>query len=491
MVSQRGCGPLQASFFCCISFVMGYLLAILRLPGIQQLDYWSHLVDKPGAFTLQIWPDATAQERDPKRDLLHAYLAELIDTTVGSEILRHASDEVEESKKLFRETLIQALTIENFGCEKGAKVVPRDQLPNPPPPTSSPTPPPVASSVAFEKPRERRIPGPIGLVHFSGLGKIDRNEFTEIIDTGSPLSLSKRKSSKVMIMYGSEATLPTNLNHSDSAVYADGMLKIPAQDAIANCPQLSVIHVKDSKEPVCWAFVPGQESFHIQKWLRVAKRHLSKSDPEQPLRLVSRGYDPVSGYEYPDLPSKVQAKKHRLWLGSYLSNIDVMTEELRPLVEKVAVKNKLIVTVVNAGQAELLLNFACAARNRGFTVKHILVFVLDEESKELVEGLGMTAYYNAQFLGVLPSNDPMLFGDTTFSEIVTAKFICTHLLSIMDYDFLFQDVDIVWYKDPLSFFRNPKLADPSFDIFFQVRRFSPIRGTAMRALDTDCIVRMI
>ena len=53
-----------------------------------------------------------------------------------------------------------------------------------------------------------------------------------------------------------------------------------------------------------------------------------------------------------------------------------------------------IVMVCNLGQSELLLNFVCAAKSRGIDLSAVLVFATDTETKELAEGLGLTAFYD-------------------------------------------------------------------------------------------------
>jgi hypothetical protein len=49
--------------------------------------------------------------------------------------------------------------------------------------------------------------------------------------------------------------------------------------------------------------------------------------------------------------------------------------------------------------------------------------------------------------------------------MMMAKVYSVHLMSVLGYDILFQDVDVVWYKNPLSFFESPQSGD--FDIYFQ------------------------
>jgi Nucleotide-diphospho-sugar transferase len=51
--------------------------------------------------------------------------------------------------------------------------------------------------------------------------------------------------------------------------------------------------------------------------------------------------------------------------------------------------------------------------------------------------------------------------------MMMAKVICVQLVSMLGYDFLFQDVDIIWFKNPLEYFKDPKSPAHEFDVFFQ------------------------
>jgi hypothetical protein len=51
--------------------------------------------------------------------------------------------------------------------------------------------------------------------------------------------------------------------------------------------------------------------------------------------------------------------------------------------------------------------------------------------------------------------------------MMMAKVICVQLVSMLGYDFLFQDVDIVWFKNPLAYFQDESKPAHQFDIFFQ------------------------
>ena len=48
-----------------------------------------------------------------------------------------------------------------------------------------------------------------------------------------------------------------------------------------------------------------------------------------------------------------------------------------------------------------------------------------------------------------------------------AKVLCVQLINHLGYDVLFQDVDVIWYKNPLKFFQKRKNEANSFDLYFQ------------------------
>ena len=48
-----------------------------------------------------------------------------------------------------------------------------------------------------------------------------------------------------------------------------------------------------------------------------------------------------------------------------------------------------------------------------------------------------------------------------------AKVVCVQLTSMLGYDLLFQDVDIVWYRNPLDYFHDVSNPFYNFDMYFQ------------------------
>jgi len=113
------------------------------------------------------------------------------------------------------------------------------------------------------------------------------------------------------------------------------------------------------------------------------------------------------------------------------------------------------------------MNLVCSSRSRGFDLGNLLLFPTDLFSKELAEGMGIATYYAEKLMESIPQEEAARYGDPTFGHIMMAKVICVHLVSELGYDILFQDVDVIWYKDPLEFFHDPTSAIANFDVYFQ------------------------
>ena len=50
----------------------------------------------------------------------------------------------------------------------------------------------------------------------------------------------------------------------------------------------------------------------------------------------------------------------------------------------------------------------------------------------------------------MPKEAAKEYADDTFRLMMFAKVYCVHIVSQLGYDFLFQDVDVIWYKNPLD-----------------------------------------
>jgi len=111
----------------------------------------------------------------------------------------------------------------------------------------------------------------------------------------------------------------------------------------------------------------------------------------------------------------------------------------------------------------------CNTHRKGLShiLVNVLVFATDEETKELAEAMGLTVFYDEEIFGSMPKNAARAYGDYTFMRMMASKVYCVQLISMLGYDVLFQDFDVVWYQNQLLWFHDTKNPFFDFDIYFQ------------------------
>jgi hypothetical protein len=257
--------------------------------------------------------------------------------------------------------------------------------------------------------------------------------------------------------------------------------------ATENCDFVNVVltRVPDSRGSPrhCWAMVPQRKSagFHVYRYGRVEPVHRKATkliDPTAPLRLIGRGVQWFDGHDAFRLGSHNELRSVQpAWqaLQLYTKHLTTVQQQVSILIQTkltlhdandnnnsnskrtaaaaaaVGTGGVVVGLTCNWGQAELLTNFVCAARARNLSLTHVLVFALDADTAELCTQLGIASYYNADLFGHMPQSEGP-YGGAKFAIIAMAKFWVPHILSSLGYDFLFQDVDVVWYCNLLPFF---------------------------------------
>jgi hypothetical protein len=222
-----------------------------------------------------------------------------------------------------------------------------------------------------------------------GMARTTKDAFTGKLDMGVPLDKPVNGSLDVLMIYGNAKSLPQKTRNAGS----DVVLDLSVEEALEHCDYLNIMltwHTAGGREQ-CIAIVPQYESYHLQKWMRVDGA--GRLDKSTPLRMVSRGHQ-SNGRDQFSPPTMTDTRKNWDLLKGYLESIDDVMADLKPIVEKIAVKNTIIVMVCNFGQAELLMNFVCSAKARGFDISNILVFSTDQETTDLAESIGLTAYFD-------------------------------------------------------------------------------------------------
>ena len=150
--------------------------------------------------------------------------------------------------------------------------------------------------------------------------------------------------------------------------------------------------------------------------------HKGKIDRKAPLRVTGR-MTRSTGYDELLYPKPNNLAMHRKIMITYYTNYDVIRKDLEKKLREIAVDNLVVVVTVNQGQAELLMNFVCSSRAKGFDLKNLIVFPSDDFSREIAEGLGLATFYNQQLMSAIPSQEAARYGDSTFALIMMGEFL--------------------------------------------------------------------
>ena len=269
-----------------------------------------------------------------------------------------------------------------------------------------------------------------------------------------------------MIFYSSPKSFPDKSSKVLQSNEDDGDIPlVSALDATKNC---DVLHVALSQTAQCIAIVGDYEHFHLQKWMRIDPDNNNRVNRRKPLQMVGRGQTP-SGTNIFKPPNQDKILKNFGNLRSYLSTYKTTLQKLKDITKTIVKKhhkNTVIVMTCNLGQVDLLINFICSSKTRGLDTTNVLLFATDKETHAIAQGLGLASYYDEQVFGDIPKTEARFYQDKTFVKMMYAKVVAAQTINYLGYDILFQDVDIIWYKNPLKLFHDKKSKLHNFDALF-------------------------
>ena len=356
-----------------------------------------------------------------------------------------------------------------------------------------------------------------------GALRVSTDEMLNNYDFGVPirklLPRERQGERESIILYNTLASVPSNDKLEKDAIYGVNgeMAKVSVSEAMERCDTLNVIFTALNNDTDCHLLIGDFESYHINRWVRMPvfdfrnKKQHRELDHALPLRhagRITQNKNGVDIFELPDVWGNFQKGQKGLLLEhfdrmkTFLENVDDVLKDLKELLKlrNVVRDNTVVVLTVNSGQSELLSNFICGARSRGFDTGNVLVFPTDERSHKLAQGLGVASYFDEKNFGKMPIGAAKAYGDYIFANMMYAKVLCVLYVSLLGHDVLFQDVvrkcefllelsnnfwslfpvpahsiplqlppqDIVWFKDPLTYFHDKSnTAIQEFDILFQ------------------------
>eukprot|EP00602_Paraphysomonas_sp_CaronLab_P011886 CAMPEP_0185040158 /NCGR_PEP_ID=MMETSP1103-20130426/37908_1 /TAXON_ID=36769 /ORGANISM="Paraphysomonas bandaiensis, Strain Caron Lab Isolate" /LENGTH=257 /DNA_ID=CAMNT_0027579347 /DNA_START=366 /DNA_END=1136 /DNA_ORIENTATION=- len=135
-------------------------------------------------------------------------------------------------------------------------------------------------------------------------------------------------------------------------------------------------------------------------------------------------------------------------------------------------RRSLTIMVANEGVLNLLLNFICSCAAEGIDLKSVVVFVGQREHVDLIESLGAVPMFLPD-AARMPNKVAGSYGDKVFGRMMWLKVTAVYIALSAGFNVLFQDTDLVWFRDPMSY-----LHTLSYDVAFmddgaRSPRFSP------------------
>jgi len=287
-------------------------------------------------------------------------------------------------------------------------------------------------------------------------GTVPREDMNSHLEIGVPLDeLRPGDTEDAIILYPTKDTMPTKV---------DSLTSMDASDATENCMSVKVI-LQDNKpkKKQCMVILPQWESLHVHKFMRLEREGTKPESKNLPLRYVSASHrDNGASNGVPSM--EMHTKPFYKNIVEYLSQLERVTVELKAELEKLNSKT-IIVLVCNHGQSELLHNFVCNARAKGLDIGQIFLFATDEKTHKLAQSLGLASFHDESVFVDMPEQAAGGYGDRIFAKMMMAKVYCVHLVLQCGFNVLFQDVDVVWYQNPLPYLEGPDLAE--WDLMFQ------------------------
>ena len=136
-------------------------------------------------------------------------------------------------------------------------------------------------------------------------------------------------------------------------------------------------------------------------------------------------------------------------------------------------RRTLVTMVANDGVMDLLLNYLCSIeQDTTIDIKDIVVFVGSENMVEVVENMGANAIYSTS-LGSMPSHAALGYLDKTFSRMMWFKVTSVYITLFAGFDLLFQDVDVVWFKNPIPYLKSLDMDIAFMDDGARTPRYTP------------------
>jgi hypothetical protein len=138
------------------------------------------------------------------------------------------------------------------------------------------------------------------------------------------------------------------------------------------------------------------------------------------------------------------------FLEKYLSMRHKLFQPLYDQIKHVARDNTVILFAFNSGSLPFFANWLCSCRRHGIDTSNVLVYAADAKLKAFLDEVGILAAHMPEIFGSYNEQAARTFGGPSWLPFGQLKVLVPKMIMDGGFNVLFQDVDMVWFKDPLA-----------------------------------------
>ncbi len=154
--------------------------------------------------------------------------------------------------------------------------------------------------------------------------------------------------------------------------------------------------------------------------------------------------------------ARKRAERH---LAAFEERLDERRQKLRRICDRMETTT-FVVSAFNAGFVPLLRNWAASCDRHGVDARRCAVlFPTDDEADAAARELGFVTCFDPASYGEQPRGAVRVYGDRGFASCIFLKLAMAQDMLQLGYDFLLQDMDLIWFADPLPDLTSRAMAD--------------------------------
>jgi hypothetical protein len=236
------------------------------------------------------------------------------------------------------------------------------------------------------------------------------------------------------------------------------------KEPLKTCQTVSVVHLSHKVPNQCLVAVSHSE---LKTAVRNAYNYrldaLKPVVPPRAMRIQEKAIETIPFKDQPWLFNHMAREA----LARLFHHKDDILHELLPLLTPRARNKTLTVMMGNEGLLNLFINWACSVkRNVGdFALRSTVFFATSANAKKTLDlafeklGFDILVFYHTGFGEISESHAAPIFGSELYKKFYWWKLVIPWVVLECNFNVLFHDVDIVWYKDPYELMLSNEMAE--------------------------------